>query len=140
MRMATNGRSSCTSNSKHISIKYFWVTDRVKNGNIEVVHCPTCQMMANYFSKPLQGELLHHFCNVIMGWAHISTVFTAYVVSPRERVEKHDAKDNSQGDASAKTVETALAKMTYASAVLKQNTSVINDRRRGSSEERSEEH
>jgi len=34
MRMATNGRSSCTSNSKHISIKYFWVTDRVKNGNI----------------------------------------------------------------------------------------------------------
>jgi len=67
MRMATNGKSSCTSNSKHISIKYFWVTDRVKNGNIEVVHCPTRQMMADYFSKPLQGELLHLFCNVIMG-------------------------------------------------------------------------
>jgi len=57
-----------------------------------------------------------------------------------DSVEKHDAKDNSQGDASAKTVKTDLAKMTYASAVLKQNTSVINDRRRGSSEERSEEH
>jgi len=55
-------------------------------------------------------------------------------------LEKHDGKENSQGDASTKTVETALAKMTYASAVRKQNTSVINDRRRGSSEERSEEH
>jgi len=53
-------------------------------------------------------------------------------------VEKHDEIDNSQGVASTKTVQTALAKMTYANAVHKQNTSVINDRQRGSSEERSE--
>ena len=134
MRMATNGRSSCTSNSKHISIKYFWVTDRVKNGNIEVVHCPTRQMIADYFSKALQGELFHLFRNVIMGWAHISTVFKAYV-SPRERVENRDKIDKSVGDASTKTAETASAKMTYAKAVQMQNTSVINDRRRGNSEE-----
>jgi len=134
MRMATNGRSSpCTSNSKHISIKYFWVTDRVENGNIEVVHCPTHQMMAYYFSKPLQGELFHLFRNVIMGWAHISTVFTAYV-SQRERVEKCEKITEFVGDASTKRVGTNTTKMTYAKAVQMQNTSVINDRRRGSSE------
>ena len=72
-----------------------------------------------------------------MGWAHISTVFTAYVL-PREYVEKHDKIDNSQGVASTKTVQTALAKMTDANAVHKQNTSVINDRQRGSSDERLE--
>ena len=33
IRMSKNGRESCTSNSKHIAIKYFWVTDRIKNGN-----------------------------------------------------------------------------------------------------------
>ncbi len=91
-------------------------------------------MIADYFSKALQGELFHLFRNVIMGWAHISNVFKAYV-SPRERVENRDKMDKSVGDISTKTAETASAKMTYAKAVQMQNTSVINDRRRGNSEE-----
>ena len=37
IQMSNNGRDSCTSNSKHIAIKYFWVTGRIKNGNIEIV-------------------------------------------------------------------------------------------------------
>ena len=36
IRMLTNGKASCTSNSKHVSIKYFWSTDRIKNGNMSV--------------------------------------------------------------------------------------------------------
>jgi hypothetical protein len=50
-------------------------------------------------------------------------------------VENRDKIDKSVGDASTKTAETASAKMTYAKAVQMQNTSVINDRRRGNSEE-----
>ena len=42
-------------------------------------------MIADYFTKPLQGALFHSFRNVIMGWAHISTVYTGYPV-PKERV------------------------------------------------------
>ena len=79
--MSKNGRESCTSNSKHIAIKYFWVTDRIKNGNIEIVHCPTKQMVSNYFTKPLQGALFYMFQNVIMGWVHISTVYSGYAAS-----------------------------------------------------------
>ena len=81
IRMSKNGRESCTSNSKHIAIKYFWVTDRIKNGNIEIVHCPTKQMVSNYFTKPLQGALFYMFQNVIMGWVHISTVYSGYAAS-----------------------------------------------------------
>jgi len=38
------------------------------------VYCPTEEMLANYFTKPLQGALFHKFCAVIMRWAHVSTL------------------------------------------------------------------
>jgi len=31
MKLEINGRNSCTSNSRHISIRYFFVKDRVDN-------------------------------------------------------------------------------------------------------------
>ena len=34
IKLLKNGRDSCTWNSKHIAIKYFWVTDRIKDGQI----------------------------------------------------------------------------------------------------------
>ena len=30
-------------------------------------HCPTEEMLADYFTKPLQGSLFIHLCNHIMG-------------------------------------------------------------------------
>jgi len=53
IKLIKNGTDSCTWNSKHIAVKYFWVTDRIKNGNIQVKYCPTKQMIADYMSKPL---------------------------------------------------------------------------------------
>jgi hypothetical protein len=88
IRMLLNGKSSCTSNSKHVAIKYFWSTDRIKKGNISVRHCPTEKMIADYMSKPLQGKPCVLFRDVIMGWKHISTLFDIF--SPtEERVEKN---------------------------------------------------
>jgi len=86
IKLIKNGSDSCTWNSKHIAVKYFWVTDRIKNGNIQVQYCPTKQMIADYMSKPLKGALFHLFRNIIMGWSHISSVFEGYV-PPEERVE-----------------------------------------------------
>jgi hypothetical protein len=88
IRMLVNGKASCTSNSKHVAIKYFWCTDRIKKGDISVRHCPTEKMIADYMSKPLQGKLFVTFRNVIMGWTHISTLFDIF--SPtEERVENN---------------------------------------------------
>ena len=75
IRMLNNGQASCTSNSKHVAIKFFWCTDRIKNGNIKVKYCPTEKMVADYMSKPLQGSLYKQFRKVIMGWQHISTLY-----------------------------------------------------------------
>ena len=38
------------------------------------MYCPNGQMLADYFTKPLQGKLFHMFREVIMGWKHIDTL------------------------------------------------------------------
>ena len=88
IRMLINGKASCTSNSKHVAIKYFWCTDRIKKGKISVHHCPTEQMLADYMSKPLQGKLFILFRHVLMGWQHISTLFDIFS-STEKRVESN---------------------------------------------------
>ena len=41
--------------SRHIGIRYFWITERVSNGEFRVAHMPTELMLANLLTKPLQG-------------------------------------------------------------------------------------
>lgn len=55
MKLEINGRNSCTGNSCHISIRYFFVKDRVDNKEFAIEYCPTKEMIADYFTKPLQG-------------------------------------------------------------------------------------
>ncbi len=68
IKMEVNGQNSCTGNSRHVDIRYFFVHDRVKTGNIKVVYCPTERMLADFFTKPLQGGLFKKFRNAVMGY------------------------------------------------------------------------
>ena len=61
IKMERNGRNSCTGNSRHVDICYFFVHDHVKTGEINVVYCPTKRMVADFFTKPLQGQAFHTF-------------------------------------------------------------------------------
>lgn len=61
IRMERNGQNSCTGNSRHVHIRYFFVKDRIDKGEVEVQYCPTYQMLADYFTKPLQGRSFHVF-------------------------------------------------------------------------------
>ena len=83
IRMEQNGRNSCTGNSRHIHIRYFFVKDRQDKGEIDIKYCPTHNMLADFFTKPLQGALFEKLRAVIMGHAHISTLFSSF----KERVE-----------------------------------------------------
>jgi len=47
-------------------VRYFFIKDRVDNGEIVIEHCPTAEMIADYFTKPLQGALFIKFRNFIM--------------------------------------------------------------------------
>ena len=74
IKMEKNGRNSCTGNSRHVNIRYFFVKDKVDSGEVKIEFCPTEQMLADYFTKPLQGELFRRYRRVIMGWDHIDVL------------------------------------------------------------------
>ena len=65
--LQNNGRLSCQTGSKHIHIRYFFITDWIKQKEIRVECCPTGVMIADYFPKPLQGSLFRKFRNMILG-------------------------------------------------------------------------
>ena len=65
--LENNGMQLCGKGSRHIRIKYFFVTDKIKDKKLTVIYCPTKQMVADFFTKPLQGELYFTHRNVILG-------------------------------------------------------------------------
>ena len=62
-----NGRQSSTKRTKHMDIRYFYVGDHLQNKSLSLHHCPTDEMLADYFTKPLQGSLFVRLRNHIMG-------------------------------------------------------------------------
>ena len=55
-----NGRFSAGKRSKHINIRCFFVTDCINKGDLQVEYCPTEDMVADFFTKPLQGKLYNY--------------------------------------------------------------------------------
>ena len=88
IRMEKNSRNSCTGNLRHIDIRYFFVKDQINKGEVTVDYCPTYQMLADFFTKPLQGKLFGAYRDVIMGWKHIDTLKSLSLHTMKEHVEK----------------------------------------------------
>jgi hypothetical protein len=62
-----NGRASSGKRIKHINMRYFFIKDRISFGEITVKHCPAKGMLADHFTKPLQGTLFRKFRSEIQG-------------------------------------------------------------------------
>jgi hypothetical protein len=61
-----NGKASSSKRTKHIHLRYFYVKDKVDSGDLRIEHCPTDQMLADFFTKPLQGALFYKLRDHIM--------------------------------------------------------------------------
>jgi hypothetical protein len=62
-----NGRKSAGKRSRAINIRYYFVTDHVDKGNVTIEYCPTDEMIADFMTKPLQGEKFRTFRSAILG-------------------------------------------------------------------------
>ena len=72
IRLEKNAQRSSSRRTRHLDIKYFWVRDRLRSEGIEVIYCPTESMVADYFTKPLQGAIFKKLRDIVMGRAPIS--------------------------------------------------------------------
>ena len=72
--LETNGRSSSGQKTRHIDIRYFFMQDRMISEMLSVEYCPTECMLADFFTKPLQGSLFRKFRDVLLGYQHINTL------------------------------------------------------------------
>ena len=112
-----NGRMSSTKRTKHIDVRYYYVKDRVEAGDLRIEHCPTKEMWADYFTKPLQGNLFYKLRDLIMNIAPSSEYHSSHrSVLTHDDASVHDV-------AVAKDVEgskdTGSYVQSYKDAVLK---------------------
>ena len=56
MLLKKNGRKSAGKRSRHLNIRYFYITDLVKKGHLTIQFCPPDEMAADFFTKPLTGQ------------------------------------------------------------------------------------
>jgi hypothetical protein len=89
-----NGRSSSTKRTRHMEIRYFFIKDQVASKEVTIEHCPTGDMVADYFTKPLQGAHFKKLRDIIMNVDSSSKYYSAQrsVLSPEsdDTVEKAD--------------------------------------------------
>ena len=88
MLLEKNGKASSSKRTRHINIRYFFVTDRVATNEVSIQYCPTGDMVADFFTKPLQGSIFKKFRDQIMNIAPTAD-------SPQDH---RSVLENSEGD------------------------------------------
>jgi hypothetical protein len=58
---------STSHRTKHIAVRYFFIKEKIDEGEIDVEYTPTLQMLADMFTKPLQGELFRVMRTKVLG-------------------------------------------------------------------------
>jgi hypothetical protein len=74
MLLMKNGRLSSSKRTKHLDIRYFYVRDLLERGIISLEHCSSDIMIADFFTKPIQGQKFQIFRDIIMNQHHKSSV------------------------------------------------------------------
>jgi hypothetical protein len=67
MKLEENGKASSGKRTRHWNITYFYITDLIQRGEVEIQYCPTDAMLGDYMSKPLIGTKFLHFRKMILG-------------------------------------------------------------------------
>ena len=92
-----NGRRSSTKRTKHMDIRYFFIQDRVKQGDVKIEHCPTGKMVADFYTKPLQGSLFRRLRDIIMNVSTNDSNDEEPHQNHRSVLEEKDTNDNDGG-------------------------------------------
>jgi hypothetical protein len=67
MNLLKKGKS-CSERTRHMSIRYFWLTEKINKGDIKLTHIRTEDMCANLLTKPLQGAQFDRERRLLTNW------------------------------------------------------------------------
>jgi len=67
IQLVNNGIGN-SNKSRHIDIRYFFVTDRLQQGHLRVKHLGTSDMIADILTKPLTGEQFIKLRDLLLGY------------------------------------------------------------------------
>lgn len=87
---------SIKSGSKHINVSYHFATDQIRQKELNVLYCPTKDIIADYNSKPTQGVLFIFQRNTILGIKF--NKFNAYKQQYAAVLKKYDLFDEHEKD------------------------------------------
>ena len=65
--LANNGRWSSSKRTRHIKSRYFFIKDKVEQGEVKVEHRPTNEMWSDTLTKPKQGKGMRVDRAMLMG-------------------------------------------------------------------------
>ena len=66
IRMAENG-ASVSRRTRHINVRYFFIKERIDNGEVTMSYLPTKEMVADLLTKPIQGHLFVKLRDRLLG-------------------------------------------------------------------------
>ena len=66
MLLEENGHKSAGKQSRHVNIRFFFITNQKVKGNIDIEYCPTDHMKGDCMTKPLHGKKFMGFRQDIM--------------------------------------------------------------------------
>ena len=68
IQLERNRWKSSSKRTKHINVQYFYITDRLKAGDVSrVIYKPTGDMESDYLTKALQGKAFRAHQKILMG-------------------------------------------------------------------------
>ena len=72
-KIERNKWKSSSKRTKHINVRYIYITDRLKAGDVSrVIYKPTRDMESDYLTKALQGKVFHAHRKTFMGLGGIN--------------------------------------------------------------------
>ena len=66
MLLEKNGRRSSGRRTRHMNIRYFFISDRIVTDGLSIEYCPTDNMTGDFFTKPLSGAKFRKFRRQIL--------------------------------------------------------------------------